>query len=229
MLALITGDPVPQTRQERGGFEQLIQGVARGGAPWQVFDLRGDSPPPDLEQLAGIVVSGSPERLGDRAPWMLRGLEYLRNAVQREVPTLGICFGHQMLAAALGGRVGDNPRGREMGTVRFEAGVPDPVLGEAGSCLVNASHLDSVLELPEGARALGCSDLEPHAAVRFAARAWGVQFHPEFDAEVMRHYVDARAQALLEEGFDLAVVREQLSDTPEAAGLVERFVAEARR
>ena len=90
--------------------------------------------------------------------------------------------------------------------------------------VVNATHVDSVVELPPGAQVLGSTQLEPNAAVRFAPSAWGVQFHPELDAEVMRHYFAARREVLLAEGFDIAAGERALRDAPEGALVIDRFL-----
>ncbi|HEY3496339.1 MAG TPA: hypothetical protein VGK73_16680, partial [Polyangiaceae bacterium] len=88
--------------------------------------------------------------------------------------------------------------------------------------LANMSHRDSATLLPPGARVLARTRLEPHAAVRFLPRAWGVQFHPEFDADVMRGYIDARRGVLAEEGIDPSALAAE--DAPFASALLQRFV-----
>ncbi len=183
----------------------------RAWAPGEarVLDLRDGPVLPSPSELSAIVISGSAAYLADAEPWMLRGLEFLRAAVAAEVPTLGVCFGHQMLGAALGGVVGRNPAGREIGSAQLEVLQASELL-PAGRRVVNASHLDSILALPPGAVCLGRTELEPHALVRFGARAWGVQFHPEFDAEITRAYIEARAQTLAGEGLDPIALRDEV-------------------
>ncbi len=194
------------------------------GAPWQAHDARALDVLPDLTDALAVIITGSALSLTEPQPWMRRASERLAALVRRETPTLGICFGHQLLGHALGGRVALNPRGREMGTVRYEALLPDPVLGPAGSWPVNATHLDSVVELPPGATVLGTTALEPHAAVRFGPAAWGVQFHPEIDGAVMREFIAARRPALVGEGVDVAQLEQGVRDAPDAAALIERFL-----
>ena len=90
--------------------------------------------------------------------------------------------------------------------------------------LVNTTHVDSVVQLPPGAERLGRTALEPNAAVRFGPSAWGVQYHPEVDAEVMRHYVRARRDLLEREAFDAVELERAARETPEAAGVIARFL-----
>jgi len=85
----------------------------------------------------------------------------------------------------------------------------------------NMSHRDSVTRLPPGALVLGKSRLEPNAVVRFAPRAWGVQFHPEFDGDVMRGYIAARRPALAAEGIDPDALPAE--DAPQAAEVLRSF------
>lgn len=226
IAVLVTGDPVPATRARRGGFQTLIQSAAPDFAPsaWCAYDLRERELTEELTDAWAVIVTGSPLSVIDRLPWMERASERLRELVRAEVPVLGICFGHQLLGHALGGRVALNPRGREMGTVGFINSVSDPVLGRPGSWLVNTTHLDSVVQLPPGAEVLGATELEPYAAVRFARRAWGVQFHPEIDGDVMREYIAARRGPLVTEGFDVSAMERAAADAPHARAVIERFL-----
>jgi GMP synthase (glutamine-hydrolysing) len=205
ILIVKTGEPVPPVLERRGQFADLIReaiGPAWTGG-YEVVDIVTEVPP-DPGEVAAVVITGSPASVPDREPWMRRAEAWLRAVVASGTPTFGICFGHQMLAQALGGEVQRNPRGREMGTVPIErrghdaspifAGVPERFLAQV-------THVDSVVRLPPGAEPLARSDREDHHAIRFAEACYGVQFHPEMDADVMRAYVLARREILSSEGF----------------------------
>jgi GMP synthase (glutamine-hydrolysing) len=224
---LVTGDPVEAVGRTRGGFADLILGeLGEHAGAVTVVDARKESLAP-LENCAAIVITGSPESVTSRAPWILRAEQVVASLARAGTPTLGICFGHQLLAQALGGHVEKNPRGREIGTVAVELIGPDPLFVETPSPLfANMSHRDSATTLPPGARVLAQSELEPHAAVRFLPRAWGVQFHPEFDGEVMQGYIAARRGVLREEGIDPDALHAR--DAPAAAALLRKFVELAR-
>jgi GMP synthase (glutamine-hydrolysing) len=153
--------------------------------------------------------------------------ELLRQAVAKNLPVLGICFGHQLLAHALGGRVGPNPSGREIGTLPIEIVADDPLLGNVGAMRVQATHVDSVLDLPVGSTVLARSRLEPHAALRFADQAWGVQFHPEFSPEMLRLLIQERRDLLASEGFEPDSLIDVVQPTPRSTAILARFAARA--
>ena len=221
---LVTGDPVPTVERARGPFTTLIRETL--GDAWngevRTLDARHGELPTE-QQTTALVITGSPESVVTRATWIIAAERAVLRLVERGVPTLGICFGHQLLGQALGGLVEVNPRGREIGTVEVELVADgDPLFGERrGPLLVNMSHRDSVTRLPPGARVLGRSRLEPHAVVRFAPRAWGVQFHPEFDGDVMRGYIAARRATLETEGIEPEALA--ALDAPAAAEVLRAF------
>ena len=156
---------------------------------------------------------------------MVVAQEWLRAAVPTGVPTFGVCFGHQLLAQALGGEVQLNPKGREMSTVEIQRSADSPLFeGVDERFRANACHVDSVVELPEGAEALASSEVDEHQCIRFSPTCFGVQFHPEFDAEVMRGYVEARAELIAEEGLDPESLAERASDTPMSGQVLRNFV-----
>lgn len=229
IAVLIAGDPVPSAQRLRGDFGQMIRNAVGGAwtGKWLQHDLRSEQPLPAAQSLAAVIVSGSAASLTEKSSWMERGLSYLHDLVRARVPVLGICFGHQMLGEALGGRVAANPLGREVGTVELTDVKADDLLGtgwEQGLLEVNSTHVDSVVELPANARVSARTRLEQHAVVRFAERAWGVQFHPEFDGEVMRCYIRERRDAIAAEGHDVEALLAASRDTPDGRSILARFI-----
>lgn len=229
LLIVKTGATLPELACRLGDFEDWIsETLGPGSAPIRVcrVDEEGALPPPDA--VAGVVVTGSPAMVSHRHPWSEQTAFWLRLVVERGVPVLGICFGHQLLAHALGAPVGPNPKGREMGTVLFrptEAARLDPLLSslpvEAG---VQATHLEAVLEPPIDAVVLGVTRRDPCHAFRVVDRpAWGLQFHPEMTAEMLRAYVTARSQTLVAEGWDPATILESIEETPWGRRIMRRF------
>ena len=191
------GDPVPAVAARRGPFERFIRGRAGdawGRGRWATYEVRRGAPLPGPRDADAFIMTGSSSSVTERAPWMLRAEELLRQIAAARVPMLGICFGHQMLAQALGGEVRRNPFGREIGTVRLTRVADDPVFAGLPRVFdVHETHVDAVVKLPPGAEVLATTSLDPAAVFRVGGLIRGVQFHPELDADIMRGYVAARA------------------------------------
>ncbi len=242
ILVLKTGEALPTVKAACGDFEDWIargmgRGLARGDVEVAAVYLGDPLPAPD--RIAGVVVTGSVSMVSDREPWSERSAAWLAAIVAADaVPVLGLCYGHQLLAHALGGEVGPNPNGREMGTVEVHFartstakiaqvanGAALEPLFEPGVYLGHTSHLEAVLRPPRGAQVLARTALDPRAALRYGPRQWGTQFHPEFDAEILRHYVEARREILTDEGRDPDAMLAAIAETPDLARVLERFAA----
>jgi GMP synthase (glutamine-hydrolysing) len=228
LLILETGRPLPPMRRH-GGFPHWIRVAAGlGRDDVHVVDVESGEPIPGAGRFAGVVVTGSGAMVTDRHDWSERSAGWLRDAVHAGVPVLGICYGHQLLAHALGGEVGDNPKGREMGTVDIALSAhaaDDPLFaGLPQRFAVQATHLQSVLRLPDGVTLLAANAHDGHHAFRWGRHAWGVQFHPEFSTMHMRGYIRARAAALRREGACPARMHKAVGAAPHARGVLRRFV-----
>lgn len=152
----------------------------------------GDSLPGDLTAYAGLLVLGGTMGANDDATvrWLPRAKALIREAADTGVPTLGICLGHQLAAVALGGVVGPDPLGKTVGlqAVGWSLQAPsDPLLGPlvGERTLAVQWNDDTVVRLPPGAVALARGRNGRVQAARYAPSVWGVQWHPEADADVV--------------------------------------------
>jgi GMP synthase (glutamine-hydrolysing) len=206
ILVLLTGDAIPEVCAEYGGFDHLYtqalhQGKASPPIEIQSIDLTALNERrslPDPSHFHGIVMTGSPAMVSDSAPWMNLGCIYIREIIQKAIPFLGVCFGHQLMGLALGGSVGPNPAGREMGTIRVtRQQFEDPFLARLPlSFLAQVTHVEAILSNSKDLEIVGSAPHDPHHMVKGGPMAWGIQFHPEFSAEIIRTYLQARREHL---------------------------------
>jgi GMP synthase-like glutamine amidotransferase len=167
----------------------------------------GAALPSDLDGYDGLLVLGGGMSATDDAatPWLPHVRALLRDAVSREVPTLGVCLGAQLLATANGGRVSPNPDGPEFGAQligKRQACAGDPLFGPLPITPdVIQWHFDAIDQLPRGAVQLASSPGCDNQAFRLGRLAWGIQFHIETTPELVRDWAATDARAL--EGYDV--------------------------
>lgn len=190
---------------------------------------------PKVANYAGIVISGSPASAYEDLPWIRRLEGVVRECVERNIPLLGVCFGHQVVAQALGGTVERNPRGWEIGDPDIElteAGQADPLFdGVPARFSAIQSHQDIVTELPEGAVQLSRSALCEQQGFALGNNVRTVQFHPEMGPEHLKFILPPRRERILESsGVDVLEVLSSVQDTPAARKVLtnfrDRFIAD---
>ena len=144
------------------------------------FDVTEGDRPTTFE-FDAIVVSGSRASVYWDREWIPPLVDYVADAYDRDIPILGVCYGHQVLAAALGGRV-ESMGEYELGYRTITRTADDELLaGIADDFVAFTTHSDAVTKLPEGAELLAENDYGVHAFR--CGHAWGVQFHPEYDRD----------------------------------------------
>ncbi|WP_435183804.1 type 1 glutamine amidotransferase [Halobellus sp. EA9] len=174
----------------------------------------------------GVVISGSQTSVYDDEPWMSTLEELVTDLHELGVPMLGVCWGHQFLARALGGRVaamGDY----ELGYQYIERYDDSPLFaGFPGEFVAFETHSDEVVELPPGAVELAGSDRSCQAFS--LGPTFGVQFHPEYDLETVRTVTDRkREEGVPAEKVDAvlaAATPERHAETELAKGVFENFL-----
>ena len=197
------------------------------GVETHVVDAEHGAALPAAFDCAGAVVTGSHAMVTDDLPWSIAAERWLPSLLEVRVPILGICYGHQLLARAAGGEVGYHPGGQEIGTVevRLLPGCADDPLFRSlpPSFSAHAAHSQTVLRLPPGAVPLAANAHEPHHAFRLGDCAWGVQFHPEYDAGIMRSYIETERDELGATGRDVPGMLSAVSETPISAQTLRNF------
>jgi GMP synthase (glutamine-hydrolysing) len=179
-------------------FGVALDAVRSAGGDVVIWDAVASDPAPDLDGFGGLVVFGSTYNIehADEQPFIKELRELTREAVDRAVPFLGVCFGAQVLAWALDAAVMKAPV-REVGfeTIRpLPDAVSDRLLSHYGDGdAVFEWHMDT-FELPDGAVLLAAGDRVPNQAFRVGDRTWGVQFHLEVDAAEVESWLQEYAK-----------------------------------
>ena len=203
VVVLKTGTTYPDIRARFGDFDEWFLRGLSDELDITVANAEAGELPGNPEDWDGIVVTGSPAMVSDRAEWSENAGRWL------------------------GGEAGYHPNGRETGTHEVE------LLPEAASDVLfrelpekfpaQLTHRQSVLRLPEGAVLLGRNQFEPHQAFRIGPCAWGVQFHPEFTDAIMSAYLKVQAPDLTREGLDAEALIAGVKPAPDASSLLSRF------
>ena len=241
MIIVQPGDKLPALSAVPGDVaDWVIKPMTPAPQPLRVVRPHLGEPLPTPQRDEAIIITGSAAMVTDDSAWIAATEAWLCDALQRDCYLLAICFGHQLLARALGGEVGDNPHGGEVGTVCSTlnaAGRQDTLLGvaaaiaasdEDASIWVQTAHSQSVLRLPEQAVPLASSVLDPHHAYRIGDRVWGIQFHPEFSAEVTTEFVRDAGDSVQRRGETTAGLLAGIHDSPAGPRLLARFADLAR-
>lgn len=222
------GDTFSSLAGQLGDFDQwIIDQLGPLPLPVTVVDPRREDELPPVSKIAGAIVTGAHSMVTDRAQWSEDLAAWLRSAVSDNVPVLGICYGHQLLAHALGGEVGYHPGGIELGTVfvKLTSLAKNDSLFRSmpETFAAQVVHRQSVLRLPSGAVLLAANDFEPHQAFRVGSSAWGVQFHPEFSPAAMSGYIKELTQASITGEPETASPMGAGLPTEDAASILPRF------
>ena len=220
---LQAGRSPDETRDQHGDYDEFFQRFLGGkGFEFETFPVLDDVFPASVHDADGWLVTGSKFGAYDGYPWIPRLEEFLREAYAAAVPIVGICFGHQVLAQALGGKV-------EKFSGGWSAGVESYQLdGAADGVQLIAWHQDQVTELPQDAEVVGSSDFCRYAALSYGDRAWTIQPHPEFNAEFVHGLIEAR-RAILPDGVaDRAEASlDQPTSSPQIAEQIAQFFKRA--
>jgi GMP synthase (glutamine-hydrolysing) len=228
VLIIRTGRAPDPIRARHGDFPHWFRvGAQLPPERIRIVDVAAGEALPSPTEVAGALITGSAAMVTERAAWSERTAGWIRHAMDAELPLFGVCYGHQLMAHALGGRVDYLPGGREIGTMPIQVAAEarhDPVAAALpASFRAHTTHEQSVLEIPKGAKVLAGSARDPHHLLRYGANAVSVQFHPEFNADVMRAYIRRKRADMHREGFDPHQAYRQVAPTPIARRLLRHF------
>ncbi|MCB1407058.1 MAG: type 1 glutamine amidotransferase [Rhodobacteraceae bacterium] len=193
-IALIdTNTDLSDFGQSHPSEVQKFRALLAPHAPdWRLTGFRAPDGalPPDITAFDGMMISGSIASVNDPDAWVGEVLDLVREAVARNVPVFGACFGHQAIAKALGGTVGYNPQGWVLGRYETHNHSPAPWMDHLGPMALTAAHKEQVLVPPPGAAIHAGTEAVPNGHLSLGNTVFSTQYHPELDAPFMHGLFD---------------------------------------
>ncbi|HEY4070575.1 MAG TPA: type 1 glutamine amidotransferase [Sphingomicrobium sp.] len=221
LAILETGRPPGKLANEFGDYPQMFERLLGGGFEVESFDVISGELPEAAAHHA-YLITGSPAGVYDPLPWIEPLQQFIRSADGAKM--VGICFGHQVMAEALGGHVEKSDRGWGAGLHRYTVLRSERWIDTAGTIAIPASHQDQVVIQPPRTEVVAASDFTPFAGLAWIDRpAISFQFHPEFSP--------AFAKALIEKRYDIVpdpdaaiASLDAPNDNARVAGWIRRFL-----
>jgi GMP synthase-like glutamine amidotransferase len=197
---LETGRP-PEALKDKhrtypGMFEELLA-AANPDLTFETFAAIDGVVPSDPNVCDGWLITGSRHGVYEKLPWMLRLEQLIRDAAEARIPVVGICFGHQIMAEALGGKVQKSEKGWGLGLHDYDVRQkPDWMENAPQRMTIPAVHQDQVVVKPPGAEVIASSDFCDYAALVYGEVGLSFQGHPEFTETYQRDLLEVRFKGL---------------------------------
>jgi GMP synthase (glutamine-hydrolysing) len=196
---LQTGLAPEQLSEEMGDYPAMFQRLLAGhGFTFKTWRVLEGAFPPDVHAAEGWLITGSRHGAYEDHPWISPLEDFIRASFVAGVPMVGICFGHQIMAQAMGGRVEKYAKGWAVGATDYDFGGRKLVL--------NAWHQDQVVEKPEAAEVVGQNAFCANAALLYGDRMFSVQAHPEFRSEFVDGLMKTRGKGLVPDPLLVAAI-----------------------
>lgn len=191
---LQTGRSPEGLREKHGDYDAMFRRFLGGrGLEFATYAALDGELPEDVRDADGWLITGSKFGVYEDHAWIRPFEDFLLRAYGAHVPIVGVCFGHQILAQALGGAVEKFSGGWSVGGEAYDLDGVD------GKARLLAWHQDQVVAIPEDARVAGSSPFCRYAALAYGDRAYSIQAHPEFSPEFFGDLLEARGEVLPKE------------------------------
>jgi GMP synthase-like glutamine amidotransferase len=222
---LKTGAPPPALAAVHGDYPAMFHSLLGQAATTTAFDVQaGEWPDPAAFEAA--VITGSAAGVYEDDAWIGALMDWIRQAKGR-TKLVGVCFGHQAMAQALGGRVEKSERGWGVGLHRYDVVSAEPWMAPAAASIgIPVSHQDQVVEKPADARVLLRSAFTPFAGLAWDKDAISLQGHPEFSPAYAGALTAGRRGRIDDALVDRALESlQEPNDRVLAAGWIRAFIA----
>jgi GMP synthase-like glutamine amidotransferase len=223
---LKTGAP-PARAQRFGSYPEMFRRLLGEGLDYSVFAADEGELPPAPEACDAYLITGSSAGVYEPLPWIAALSRFLAQAKGR-AKLVGVCFGHQLMAQAFGGRVINSPKGWGLGEQTYDLSTHEPWMDDGPPRIrLPASHQDQVVETPPGADVIGGNAFAPIGALAWRDQpAISLQLHPEFEPAYAIALLEARrGRSLRVEEADRAIATFQTpDDRARVGGWIRNFL-----
>ena len=211
ILIVETGLPPSPIPSEKGYYPTMFRRLLDAQVANVHYEtcsiITGDNLPNETNH-DGIVILGSPHSVYEDLPWINELVGFVQNAAKQKIPQIGICFGHQLIAKAMGGYVAKAPQGWGIGRHTYQIHREQLNKFDVAICPKKdhfnllVSHQDQVLEKPDGAKIIAHSDFTPNAILHYEQEnIVTCQAHPEFTSDFAHNLIASRRGTRFPEEF----------------------------
>lgn len=201
---LVCGHAIDEVAENHGDYgDWFVSLLAGNDFDFEIYNVVDLEFPADIADADGWLLTGSRHGAYEEHAFIPLLEDFVRKAYSAPVPMVGICFGHQLIAQALGGTVEKYNGG-------WAVGRQDYSFEDHGAVSLNAWHQDQVMKLPKDARTIAGNDFCKHAGLVYGDRAYTIQPHPEFSNPVMAEYIDLRRDPAI---YDPAMMERAAANT----------------
>jgi GMP synthase-like glutamine amidotransferase len=200
---LQTGDAPEELQQQHGNYSNMfvrLLGQNHADFEFEVYRVLDGQVPDDVNLNDGWLITGSRFSAYGKQPWIPALKDFIREIVDAGLPLVGICFGHQIIAEALGGRVEKSDKGWGLGLDTYTLAPGSPIDGQEQITL-NIFHQDQIVKLPPGAEIYASSDFCQYAGMVIGDQVLTIQAHPEFQTEFNRQLLEVRKTSVIPEAL----------------------------
>ena len=214
---LATGHAPDSLKTDLGDYPAMFTTLLDGhGFTFETWDIENQQFPQSVSQADGWLITGSRHGVYENHPWIKPFETFVRQAYETHIPMVGVCFGHQIIAQALGGTVTKFSGGWNIGHTDYTF--------EGAPLALNAWHQDQVTQIPADARVIGQNNFCENAFLLYSNRAFTLQAHPEFESEFIEGLARTRAPGVVP--TDLIEAAYEALDNPIQNQVIARRIAD---